>query len=336
MLDVAIIGAGLMGRHHMAAAQAASGRIVAIVDRNLEAAKRLSRRAPGAMLAADVSALASLSVQVAHICLPTAEHAQAAIAVVEKGASAFVEKPLAGDAGAVQAVFTSAQNAGALVCPVHQYAFQAGVERAIAVLPRLGTLRQIAFEICSAGAENGRIEADKLIEEILPHPISILQRLLPGASVSRTHWSVHSPVAGELAAAASLDGVLVSMRISANARPTRFHTEVLCDRGSIEIDGFHGYAVVLPGAVSRAAKIAGPFSHAFRHLAGAAANLARRALRREFAYPGLRTLTRRFYNAVAQRDLAMCPISPEAAIDGAFVRDAISMDLRKARREAAS
>ena len=64
--------------------------------------------------------------------------------------------------------------------------------------------------------------------------------------------------------------------------------------------------------MSRMRKIARPFTLASANLAGATANLARRALRREQAYPGLRELIRRFY--AAGTGIEADPIPPEETI----------------------
>jgi hypothetical protein len=77
--------------------------------------------------------------------------------------------------------------------------------------------------------------------------------------------------------------------------------------------------------VSRRAKVAQPFVAAGTTLGGAAANLVRRALRAEYAYPGLRELVLQFYQAVRQERPA--PISPASTTDVACARDRIISSL---------
>lgn len=320
MIDVAIIGAGLMGRWHLAAAQAAGARVAAIVDHDVGAAHGLARKAPGATVAQDIAELPAGSARVAHVCLPTHWHASTASTALVKGMATLVEKPIAESAVETERLMEASERSGLLICPVHQYAFQTGIEATLKNLPRLGALRRIEFDIRSAGAAGGRISPNELIADILPHPLSVLQRLQPSIVLSELRWSVRS-APGEFLAVAQHNQLQLVMCVSASARPTCFKTLVVGDRASAEVDGFHGYAVLSVGEATRASKLAAPFEQTLKHFGSAATNLAQRAMRREFAYPGLVALTRRFYAAVLKGDRALSPISARAAIDNAQARD---------------
>jgi predicted dehydrogenase len=308
-----------MGRWHCNVAQSLGANVVAIVDSDLNAAKRLQAKALKAEAQQDISGLKKLSVKVAHVCTPTASHAETVLALTGLGIHSFVEKPLAETAEKTQWLLDMAKRSGVLMCPVHQYAFQPGMEIALRALNDLGSLRRIDFNICSAGAERGSVTAQGLLSEILPHPISMLQRLVPGAPLARLQWSVLRASQGDFLAIAKYDGVLISMSISANARPTRMTTLIQCDGGSIDIDGFHGYAVVTNGEVSKSSKITAPFSRSIQTLAAASHNLASRVLRWEPAYPGLRDLMRRFYTATLAGTPS--PIDPATVLAAAVTRD---------------
>jgi len=73
--------------------------------------------------------------------------------------------------------------------------------------------------------------------------------------------------------------------------------------------------------VSRRAKMAQPFTVAAKTFGSASANLARRAMRRELAYPGLSELVRQFYSAV--RGGRPSPLLPANVADVACARDQI-------------
>ncbi len=323
-MDVAIIGAGLMGRWHLATARSLGARIVAIVDRDVRSAEALGKRAPGAITGARLDVLGNRGVRAAHVCTPSSLHAEHAINLAELGIHALIEKPLAADATVTQRVLEAAQHSSVQICPVHQYAFQPGVERALRAIETLGPMHSVDFSICSAGADNGAMSPADLVNEILPHPISILQRLLPGALLSHLQWTILRSRPGEMLATGMYQDVLISIFISAHARPTCMNTRIRCKSGSIEINGFHGYAVVSSGEVSRFAKISSPFIGSVRTLAAASSNLAGRALRREPAYSGLRTLTRRFYASVAGEDGTAPPIDAATILEGAAARDILS------------
>ena len=316
-----IVGAGLMGRHHVKAAAAAGARIVAIVDQNHDAAVALAAACPRAAAETDLGkALASPSADVVHVCTPLPSHAELACAIASAGLHALIEKPLGRTSDEAREIHDAFARADKRVCPTHQYAFQRSVADAVAWLRRAGTVRRITFDICSAGAAAG-LDADQVVAEILPHPLSMVQKLLPSAEVAGLDWTCVRPAPGEWVAAAPIDGAALVIQISMNGRPTRFLTRVAAERGSIGLDNFHDFAVTLPGTVSRGAKVAQPFLRNGLGLAAAGWNLAGRALRGESAYPGLRTLVSEFYEAV--RTGGTSPITPEESIAVAEARDRI-------------
>lgn len=317
-----IIGAGLMGHHHARLAAAAGARVLGVVDQNLDAAKRVAARFSGAVAWAGIDqALATGGATVAHVCTPPSTHLDIARPVAKAGLHALIEKPLAEQAEQARAIHDSFASAGKLVCPTHQYAFQRSIRATSARMPQLGALRSVAFDICSAGAVAGRMTADELIAEILPHPLSILQKLLPSIEVSALGWTCTRSAPGEWLVAAPWQGILLTMSLSAAGRPTRFLTRVTAERGSIQIDHFHDFAVTLPGTVSKAQKILAPFTRSSREFGAASLNLLARAGRREFAYPGLGTLVGEFYAAV--RDQSAPPITPQESLAVAEARDRI-------------
>jgi hypothetical protein len=88
--------------------------------------------------------------------------------------------------------------------------------------------------------------------------------------------------------------------IGLRARPTRNELILTGTRGSARADLFHGYAVFEPGRTSRTAKATAPLRAGTRLLWAAGTNLARRVVRREPAFPGLRELIRLFYLSIAE------------------------------------
>lgn len=321
-----------MGRWHLDAARRAGAHVVAVVDQDMAAAKTLARSAPDAAALADLDLIpGDLQIDAAHVCTPMASHAAIATALLERGAHVLVEKPMAASATAVRRLTETADARGLYVCPVHQYAFQPGVDLARAKVAEADA-RRIDFTLCSAGAV-GRFEgrADAVAVEILPHPLSILQRLLPEADISAVHWSVQRAQAGEFSIAGQVGTTLATIAISLNARPTCFQTRVHTDHGMIEIDGFHGHGVFLGGRVSRTAKALAPFERATKGLAGATTALTGRLFRRDLAYPGLRALTRRFYDAL--HDPARRPIPMREAVTCAEAGDVILAGMRRAGAE---
>lgn len=319
---IGIVGAGLMGRWHAHAARRVGARVLAVVDVQPERAHQLARRCPDARLLTDLDALAGMAIEIVHICTPLASHAALAGAAIERGLHALVEKPLTASADEAGALYAAADSAGILLCPVHQVAFQDGVERAIGALEALGAVCQISFTICSAGgAGRSPAELDQVVTEILPHPFSLLLRLWPAVPLDAETWQIEHPRPGELLLSGAHAGAVLSAFVSMTARPTRFELVVRCERGTIQLDLFHGYAVVEAGGVSRLRKIVQPFVGSGRVFGAAALNLCRRTMRREPAYPGLRTLVARFYDSV--RSGGPPPVIPADAMHVARACDTL-------------
>ncbi len=319
---VAIAGAGLMGAWHAVYAQRCGASIVAVVDSNGEAADRLSGRFPGSRsLRSVVDLKDDLRPKVLHICTPIESHANLALSALEAGMHVLVEKPLAEDAPVSRDLLTAAARCGRVVMPVHQFLFQDGFRNAMARKAELGSILHIDATFCSAGATLvANQNSDSIAADILPHPLSLIERLVPG-TLGTTDWTVLSVRAGEWRVCGRANGLSISIVISLNGRPTECAMRILTEDGAIDLDLFHGFAIVDRASVSRASKIARPFRTGAARFGHAGWNLARRLATRQFAYPGLHRLIAEFYHAL-QTGLS-APISPEEIIATALARDEI-------------
>jgi predicted dehydrogenase len=322
-LRVAIIGAGLMGYWHGRAARRLGAQIIGVADPNAEHAKALARALRARSTAPDAAAfLQAGRIDAVHICSPTSSHGELVRSSIESGIHAIVEKPLTGSAEETRTLFDLARERGVILCPVHQIAFQDGVVDAVQAIAGLGKLSAIEMRVCSAGG-TGRTEKelDDIVSEILPHPLSVLRKLWPNAVWEPERWFVTHSGPGELLVSGEYAGALLSLLLSMHARPTCFEMMVYGDRGAIQLDFFHGFAVHHDGRVTRVRKIVRPFTGAIKLFCAASANLLGRGLRGETAYPGLRRLVQAFYTA-ARRE-SPSPIPAEEAIAVAGARDAI-------------
>jgi len=331
-LRVAVVGAGLMGRWHAHAVERVGGRVVAIVDtdtdRGAALATRLSSRP---VVESELGrALRGHAVDVLHVCTPLATHDALVAEALEVGVHVLAEKPLAGDAAAVERLHTLAATRGVLLCPVHQFLFQPGVLIAARTLPSLGAVRQLDVVACSAGADGMPDEAREAVAlDILPHGLALAGRLLE-ARLARVSWHVGTGPAGELRALADVGDTSVMLAVSMHARPTENSMTVRCDLGTIRANLYHGYATIERGMPSRIDKVGRPIVGSVLTLGAAFQNLGLRAARGETAYPGLRELVRRFHRACAGQEAS--PITVEDSIDVARARDSISVARRRAAR----
>ena len=320
----AIVGAGLMGRWHAQAIHRSGSRVVAIVDRDAARAALLASRLPGRPAITEDAgyAIREHRIDVVHVCTPVETHEAIAGAAIAGGAHVLVEKPLAGDAAAVERLHRMATEQGVLLCPVHQFLFQTGVRHASQHLADLGAVRQLDVVACSAGADGGSdADRESVALDILPHGLALARRLL-GAPLASSSWQVDQGRAGELRLAGIVAETSVMIAISMHARPTENSLTVRCDRGTIRANLFHGYATIERGVPSRFEKIGRPFFGSALVFGAAASNLLARATRGETAYPGLRELVQQFHSATRGRGAP--PISVDESIDVARTRDIIA------------
>ncbi len=325
-LRVAIVGAGLMGRWHVAAARRAGGHVAAIVDREPALATRLAASVPGARSATRLAeVLADARIDVVHICTPLETHAELATEAIEGNAHVLVEKPLAQSAQSVRTLMQLAQARGRVLCPVHQYVFQRGTEQARTALADAGAVLHVDAVARSAGAD-GRddLTRDRIANEILPHALSLIARLAPNL-LRAARWTTIRPRPGELRVLGVDDGATISLLASMRGRPTANTLTVTAERATIHLDLFHGFAVVERGRPSRMNKMARPFLLSAGMMGAAAANLARRGLTGETAYPGLLALIRHLYKAI--RFGTAPPLDPEEIM---LVADAGDLVVAKA------
>jgi predicted dehydrogenase len=316
------VGAGIMGRWHADAVARLGARVATVIDPDRDRADLVARRYRGCRAFADMGDALGLA-DVFHICTPTGSHAHLAERALTAGRHVIVEKPLADTAADTARLFDLAAARNVRLCPVYQFLFQRGVQRALALMPAIAPVRDVQMTFWSAGAQgrSPRVQ-DATAFEILPHPFYLLPHIL-AIPVMATDWTVIRPGAGELRLNALAGGVVpVSIRVSMHARPTTANAVVAGERGTLAIDFFHGFSIRKPGTGSRTRKIVQPFHDAAIELGTAAANLARRTAQQELAYPGLRELIRRTYAAIAGSEPP--PIGRADAMTVALASDAVA------------
>lgn len=323
---VGLIGAGLMGQWHATTVRRLKGRVVAVVDADIDRANTCGSRF-GALAFPTVEAmLEHVRPQVVHICTPLPTHLGYAKQLLAAGCHVVCEKPLADNAADVAELLESSRSAGRLLCPVHQFASQAGVLQVADRLHELGDLRRISFTFASAGGQHLRGNAlDDVVLDIAPHPLSVLARLLPTKNMDAIVWQCVRPTAGELMAIGACGEIALSLSFSMSTRPTEATAVVCGTHGTAHIDFFHGYSCVTRGSVSRLDKALRPLAMAATQFTTATLNLARRGVRGEFAYPGLRALLAQFYASIDAN--ADPPFSAAETLSTYRTRDVLAQQL---------
>lgn len=316
-----------MGRWHAHYARQCGATICGVVDPYLTAAELRGSLRGAAHFQQLQPLLQALKPDVLHVCTPAKTHAEMIEHGLAAGVHLLVEKPMAPDAEITGRLLRSSENKGLLLVPVHQFAFQDGVLNAQAALPGWGKLLHFDAVFCSAGAAGlAGEQLDDLMADILPHPLSLLDRFSPGV-LDEMEWASVTAGPGEWRITGSAREMSASILISLHGRPTEASLRLTGANGTVRLDLFHGFSVVEPGGVSRTLKIAHPFQLAAQTFWTAGQNLAGRLVRNAPAYPGLHRLIGLFYDAVEHRSAA--PFSPCQVLQLARTRDLLCSRLRQ-------
>jgi predicted dehydrogenase len=312
-----------MGRWHARYAARAGAEVAAIADPRPEAVAALQRRFPRARVFASLDdCLSAGGVDVVHVCTGSDAHARMAEMALAAGCHVLAEKPVATNRADAVRLVGLARQKGLRLCPVHQFPFQRGFDQLVADTARLGDLLRGDYVVRSAGGEGQGPQARRaLVLGILPHPLSLFRKVL-GHGVTGEGWSVVVSGDDELELAGRGGSVPLRIDIGLRARPTRNELILTGSRATVRVDLFHGYAVIEQGGTSRTAKALAPLRAGTRLLWTAGANLARRAVEREPAFPGLRELVRRFYASIA--DDTPSPVDPEEVVEAAALIERVA------------
>lgn len=312
----AIVGAGLMGRWHARYAARSGVEIAAVIDRNPDAARALGRTCPRAVHCTSLEeCLERVPVDSVHICTPAGSHFPLARAAFRAGRHVLVEKPATQTVSeAAELVDLARERSPQLAC-VHQFPFQRGFRLLRRNLQGIGPLVRIEYRVHSAGGDHlSRQGRRQVLLELLPHAASLL-RPITGVRAADCDWTVLRSNLDDLDLSGDCEGVALDLRLSLTARPTLNRLSATGQCGAIHADLFHGYAWREHGRVSRADKLLLPFRQSRDQFVAAAANLARRTLAREPAYPGLPQLIAAFYASMTTG--ALSPIGPDEILESA-------------------
>jgi predicted dehydrogenase len=310
-----------MGKWHADAVRKVGGVVALVTDADPSRAQALASDVGAASTGSLAAALSIELVDVIHVCTPPSDHYATVRSALLAGLHVICEKPMAETAATTAELYAAARQRDVLLCPAHQYAFQDGMMRVLRRLPALGRLTTVSCVISTAGSDGGDDAAmDKLSIDVLPHPLSLVARIIP-RSLANTRWNVTRARSGEMQVIGTHAGVSLSIQISTHGRPTINTLRLTGERGTANVDLFHGFAAFDDVDASRLGKIIHPFAASGRTLTAATGNLLRRASRREPAFPGLRELVRRFYAAVRAKDSS--PVEVDESLDVAAARDTI-------------
>ena len=166
MVDVAIVGAGIMGTNHgRVLSMIPDARVTAVFDRDPERSERLAA-AVGAKAVGRLDDVAECA-EAAVVATPTAFHEEVAGALLEAGVHLLVEKPLADSVEAGRRLVEAARASGRTLMAGH-------VERFNPVVIELRrVLRDIVhMDFCRIGPRSTRID-DDVVLDLMIHDLDL-------------------------------------------------------------------------------------------------------------------------------------------------------------------
>ncbi len=144
-VEVAVIGVGHLGKFHARIyAENPRAKLVAVVDPNSEKARALAAECRATAL--ESVSMLPRSVEAVSIAVPTSNHAEVAIPLLERGVHCLVEKPLASSVAEADRILAAAKKGRALLSVGHVERFQPGLRkvREMKVRPRFIECHRLA------------------------------------------------------------------------------------------------------------------------------------------------------------------------------------------------
>ena len=127
-VPVAVLGVGHLGAIHARIyAENPDAELVAVVDSDGERARSIAEQ-HGCRALSSVAELPE-EVRAVSVVVPTSLHAEVAVPLLERGVACLVEKPIAHELGAADAILAAAERGGATLQIGHVERFQPGVRR---------------------------------------------------------------------------------------------------------------------------------------------------------------------------------------------------------------
>lgn len=347
-LRVAVVGAGYVAHHHLAAlARLPFVDVVAVCDTNLEAARAVAARFGIPAAARGLGAMDVPAPDAVHVLTPPATHAAIATEALAMGCHVLVEKPLADSVGECAGLVAAARAAGRTLAVNHSDLLDPMVERALDAV-RAGRIGEVI------GVDVFRSS------DYPPYPGGPLPALVTQGSYAFRDLGVHGlyTIRAFLGDLASLDvrcqslgagdqpafdewqATVVAARgvgrilLSWNARPLENRLVVRGTRGTIDVDRFlqtFHLRRVLPGP-----KFVGLVADGLRRALGDAvripSNVLRFATGRLKPSPGIQRGAELFARAVHEGRTPPFPATDALAI--AELLDQACVEPDRARHDA--
>jgi predicted dehydrogenase len=232
-LPVAVIGAGHMGRHHVRKyANMPTAKLVAVIDVDLERAKRLAEPI-GARYATELTPELG-DVAAASVAVPTVKHGEVVRPLIERGVAVLIEKPLAPSLADAEEIATLARKHNAIVGVGHTERFNPAVR----AVDRLG-LRPKFVETHRISPFTFRSADVGVVFDMMIHDIDIMLHMVREEidrvdAVGVNVLGLHEDIAN--ARVQCKGGAVANLTASRLALKTERKLRVFCEHAYVSLD----------------------------------------------------------------------------------------------------
>jgi len=240
MLKTAVIGVGAMGRNHARVySELPDVQLVGVADADAEAAAAVARRHAARAYTDYRHMLYELQPDAVTVAVPTVDHLDVALQVVERGIHLLVEKPIAASVKEGQQIIAASQDAGVRLTVGHIERFNPAVVALKAHLTAGELGRVFQIDARRQGPFPARIKDVGVVIDLAVHDLDVM-RYVTGAEVVRvyaeTERRIHSTREDLLTGLVRLDDIVGTLTINW-LTPTKIRElHVIGERGMFRVD----------------------------------------------------------------------------------------------------
>jgi predicted dehydrogenase len=350
MSRICLVGAGELSRAHAEALRGIPGHhVVAVVDADANAARRLAQRSDAREVFTSVeAALAEAAFDRAHVLVPPELHSEAALPVLAAGKPVLLEQPLAASGEACDALIAAAAQSGAALGVNQGFVHHSAFVRLQRLVQRQELGRPVMV-FCLRNvppAELAKRPRDNLLLEYALHPLTQMAAL--AGAIDKVRAFAGPPLElgpaqtfpSPLDMALTCEALPARLRLALGRRKPLWQVTAICDDGvavadilenRIDTHGRTRWRDAIQDLGSDLAGAGDEVNHAVRNILDAAASLLRP---RRSGHPvriGLRRGIAAFHAAL---DAGTAP--PAALFDPKVAADLVALCQRvgeQARRD---
>jgi predicted dehydrogenase/nucleoside-diphosphate-sugar epimerase len=315
-LRVALIGAGKMGLHHLAAIKSVPGAsVVAIADPTANAEALRAVTSPDLQVFADAKTMFETArPDVVHIVTPPGSHAALGRLAVQHGAHVYIEKPFTPTHAEAAALLAEAAQAGVSVCAGHQCLFERPSVAALDELRRLGTLVHVESVFAFRKVRRNITHVEQAID-ILPHAVYPLLAQLrwDGLDAPLELKGLDVRNSGDVYALVRIGDRTGIIVVTLSGRPVEQYQHLVGTNGWLRADYIAGSLTRIVGPGAGPGVLLVPYRRSRQTFTGAARGLASLIFGGHGSYPGLVAITAAFYRSIVDKQPS--PVPPSAILD---------------------